>query len=105
MSLVEERERHGSAEYMEVDIASSAVIGEGIASVSAGVAVEVSLWVGWVREEREGVVWMGWVVDELWSLGAWEMEGEVAWFACVEPTRERELAPRAWSCGVDLLAC
>lgn len=105
MSLVEERERHGSAEDVKVNIASGAVIGEGFASVPTSVAVEVSLRVGWVREEREGMVWMGCVVDELGSLGALEMEGVVAWFACVEPTREGEIAPRAWSCGVDRLAC
>lgn len=59
VGLVEEREWHGGREDVEVDIAGGAVEGEAVASEAAGIAVEVALGVGWVREEMEGEVWMG----------------------------------------------
>lgn len=63
VGLVEERERHGGAEDVQVEIAGAAVVGEAGASAAAGVAVEVALWVGRVWEEGEGVAGVCGVVD------------------------------------------
>lgn len=61
VGLVEEREWHGGREDVEVDIAGGAVVGEAVASDTAGIAVEVALGVGWVRRRRRGKFgWEGW---------------------------------------------
>lgn len=103
VGLMAERKWHGSAESVDIQPTGFTMVAEAVASAATSVTVEETFWVGWVREEREGVVWIKEVVDCVGHLRAGDVEGVVAGFACVEPSRGFELAPRAWWCGLTLL--
>lgn len=95
MGLVGDGKWHGSADGVDIELTYLAVVGEALAAATASVAAEEAFWVGWDWDEEERVVWIGWVIDELRHPRACHVEVVVAWFACVEPPRDFELASKA----------
>lgn len=49
VGLVEDGQRLGSAEDVDIKIAGTTMVGEAVALTATGIAVEVAFWVGWVR--------------------------------------------------------